>query len=139
VFLKGKRIFIVEDNPGNLAIALIYLERQGAIVKFERRGIKVPEIISTQMPIDVILLDLMLPKNANGFDVVDQIRQFPELKSIPMIMVSAADPDAAMPVARQKGLAGFISKPVTPQIAFYVAEVLRGKPVWMGDSGFMFS
>ncbi len=139
MFLKGKRIFIIEDNVGNLAIASVYLEGQGAIVKFERRGLNVPEMISKHMPIDVILVDLMLPKNANGFDIVDQIRQIPELRSIPIVVVSAADPDMAMPIARQKGLAGFISKPLTPQIAYFVAEVLKGKQVWIGDGGFMFS
>jgi CheY-like chemotaxis protein len=137
--LKDKRIFIVEDNAGNLAIASVYLEGQSTIVKFERRGLNVPAMISKYMPIDVILMDLLLPKSGNGFDIVDQIRRVPELKSIPIVVVSAADPDRAMPIARQKGLAGFISKPVTPQIAYYVAEVLKGKQVRIGDSGFMFS
>ena len=91
------------------------------------------------MPIDVILMDLMLPKNGNGFDIVDQIRQVPELRPIPIVVVSAADPDTAMPIARQKGLAGFISKPLTPKITYYVAEVLKGKQVWIGDTGLTFS
>ncbi len=135
MFLKGKRIFIVEDSAGNLAIASVYLEGQGAIIKFERRGINVPEMIARHLPIDVILMDLMLPRNANGFEIADEIRQVPELKNIPIIVVSAADPDRAMPIARQKGLAGFVSKPLTPQITYYVAEVLKGKQVWIGDSG----
>ena len=139
MILKGKRIFIIEDNAGNLAIASIYLEGQGATVRFERRGTNVPDLIAKQMPIDVILMDLMLPNNASGFDIIDQIRQVPELKPIPIVIVSASDPDKAMPIARQKGLSGFISKPVTPQIAYHVADVLRGKHVWIGDSGFMFS
>ncbi len=135
MFLKGKRIFIVEDSAGNLAIASVYLEGQGAVVKFERRGINVPEMIARQMPIDVILMDLMLPRNANGFEIADEIRQVPELKDIPIIVVSAADPDRAMPIARQKGLAGFISKPITPQIANYVLQVLNGNKIWIGDTG----
>ncbi len=137
--LKGKHIFVVEDSAGNLAVVRVYLEAQGAIIKFERRGINVPEMIFKQLPIDVILMDLMLPNRASGFDVVDQIQQVPELKSIPIVIVSAADPDRAMPIARQKGLAGFISKPVTPQLAYYIGEVLNGKQVWIGDSNFLFS
>ena len=139
MILKGRRIFMIEDNAGNLAIASIYLESQGAIVRFERRGANAPDLIARQMPIDVILMDLMLPNNAHGFEIVDQIRQVPELKPIPIVIVSASDPDTAMPIARQKGLAGFISKPVTPLIAHHIAEVLRGKQVWIGDSGLLFS
>lgn len=138
MLLKGKRIFIVEDNAGNLAIASIYLEGQGATVRFERRGDNVPKIILAQMPIDIILMDLMLPRNVSGFGVVDQIREIPELRMIPIVAVSAADPDRAMPVARQKGLAGFICKPVTPLIAQHIAKVLDGKQVWVADSDHSF-
>jgi two-component system chemotaxis sensor kinase CheA len=135
MLLKGKRIFIIEDNAGNLAIASAYLESQGAIIRFERRGVNTPQVIVSQLPIDLILTDLMLPKNASGFDVIDQIRQVPDLAQIPVVAVSAADPDVAMPIARQKGFAGFISKPITPRIMHYVADVLNGKQVWIGDSG----
>ncbi len=37
MLLQNKRVFIVEDNAGNLAIASIYLERQGAKISFSRR------------------------------------------------------------------------------------------------------
>jgi CheY-like chemotaxis protein len=134
MLLKGKRIFILEDNAGNLAIATVYLESQGAIVKFERRGVNTAQLIMNHLPIDLILTDLMLPKNASGFDVIDQIRQVPELAKIPVVAVSAADPDVAMPIARKKGFAGFISKPITPRIIQYVADALSGKQVWIADS-----
>ena len=134
--LGGKRIFIVEDSGGNLAIARILLESYGAIVKFERRGLNVSELILKQMPIDIILMDLMLPNKVSGFDIVDEIRSVPELAKIPIVAISAADPDASMPVAREKGLAGFISKPITPLIAYHIAKVISGIPVWIGDSRF---
>src|SRR5438874_13559019 len=96
MLLKNKRIFIVEDNTGNLAIASIYLENQGAKIKFERRGVRTPEAILQQMPIDLILTDLMLPNGISGFDIFDQIRQVPVLAAIPVVVVSSADPDTAM-------------------------------------------
>jgi CheY-like chemotaxis protein len=134
MLLKNKRIFIVEDNTGNLAIASIYLENQGAKIKFERRGLRTPEAILQQMPIDLILTDLMLPNGVSGFDIFDQIRQVPVLAAIPVVAVSSADPDTAMAKARQKGMSGYISKPISPRIAQYLAEVLAGKQVWIGDS-----
>src|SRR5260370_8117819 len=75
MLLKNKRIFIVEDNTGNLAIASIYLENQGAKIKFERRGLRTTEAIIQQMPIDLILTDLMLPTDIITSDIYNQIRQ----------------------------------------------------------------
>ena len=138
IALKNARIFIVEDNAGNLTIASIYLENQGAKIKFERRGANTPQVILKELPIDLILTDLMLPKGVSGFDIFDQIRQVPELKHIPVAAISAADPDIAMPIARSKGFAGFISKPITPLIIQHVADLLDGKQVWIGDSGMLF-
>jgi two-component system, chemotaxis family, sensor kinase CheA len=134
MLLQGKCVFIVEDNAGNLAIASLYLENQGAKVKFSRRGLNIPETVLRQLPVDIILTDLMLPNNVSGFDVFDQLRQVPELANIPIVAVSAADPDVVMPKARQKGFAGYVGKPITPLISQYVAGVLNGKPVWIAES-----
>jgi two-component system cell cycle response regulator DivK len=134
MLLKNRRIFIVEDNAAYVAIASNYLRYAGAIVESESWGLKVPGIILKHLPIDVILLDLMLPRNASGFDVFDQIRAVPELAAIPIIAVSAADPEVVMPQARERGFAGFISKPISASIVKHVAAVLEGKNVWKTDS-----
>jgi CheY-like chemotaxis protein len=134
MLLKNRRIFIVEDNAAYIAIASIYLRYEGAIVESERWGRNVPDAILKQLPIDVILLDLILSRNTSGFDIFDQIRRVPQLTTIPIIAVSAADPDVAMPQARQKGFSGFISKPISASIVKHVAAVLEGKDVWKTDS-----
>jgi CheY-like chemotaxis protein len=137
--LKNKHIFIVEDNVGNLAVASVYLEQDGAKIKVERRGLKTAEAVLRSLPIDIILTDLMLPNSVSGFDIFDQIRAIPELAAIPVVAVSAADPDVAMARARQKGFAGYIAKPITPRIAVYVAAVLDGKQIWIADSDMLYS
>src|SRR5258708_6173791 len=134
MLLKNRRIFIVEDNAAYVAIASIYLRYEGAVVESERWGLKVPEIILQHLPIDVILMDLMLPRNTSGFEVFDQIRQVPQLAAIPIVAVSAADPEIVMPQARERGFAGFISKPISRSFVQHVATVLQGKPVWNPDS-----
>jgi CheY-like chemotaxis protein len=59
-------------------------------------------------------MDLMLPKQVSGFDLVCEIRQVPELTSLPIVDLSASDPDTAMLCARQLGFSGFICKPISP-------------------------
>ena len=129
--LQGKRIFVTEDNVGNLAILSFYLETHHVIIKVDRDGRNTVEEIRRNMPIDLILLDLMLLHNVSGFDLFDQIKQSPDLAAIPVVAISAADPDSAMTKARAKGFDGFISKPVPPTIAKYLAQVLDGKKVWI--------
>jgi two-component system, sensor histidine kinase and response regulator len=138
MLLKGKRILIVEDNAGNLAVATLYLERYGGIVKAVRWGLDALTVLKRSQPIDVILMDLMLPGNLTGFDVFQQIRQIPELQHIPVVAVSASDPDVAMPRAARMGFSGYLSKPIAPNIAQHVASVIEGKKVWAGDMNVYF-
>src|SRR5258708_32039688 len=88
--LKNKHIFIVEDNVGNLAVASVYLEQDGARIKVERRGLKTAQAILRSLPIDIVLTDLMLPNSVSGFDIFDQIRAVPELATIPIVAVLAS-------------------------------------------------
>jgi two-component system, sensor histidine kinase and response regulator len=134
--LKGRRIFIVEDNAGNLAIMTILLEREGAKVGFARWGTSFLEKLLPFMPIDLILLDLALSDKINGYQVFEQIRTIEELCHIPVAIVTAADPDIEMSKARDKGLNGFISKPIKPHFPMLVATLITGETVWgetLGD------
>jgi CheY-like chemotaxis protein len=133
MLLQNKRVFIVEDDAGNLAVASVYLRQQGATVLYDRWGRDTPQAIFAQLPIDVILMDLMFPNNVSGFDVFDRIREIEQLIAIPVVAVSAADPDSAMPKALAKGFAGFISKPISPRIAKHIANVIAGKKVWAAE------
>ena len=133
MLLSGKRIFVVEDDPSNLAIITTILRRHGASVPFETWGTGSVETLKMCLPIDLILLDLALPRGVSGYDVYDEIRSFPELADIPVVIVTAADPGIEMPVAREKGMNGFISKPLSySTFGKSIASILNGNQVW-GD------
>ena len=128
--LKGKRIFIVEDNAGNLAIMNILLEREGAKVGYHRWGHGCIEKMLAFAPIDVILLDLALSDKINGYEVYMQIRANSTLREIPTAIVSAADADIEMGRARDLGLSGFLSKPIKPNFPNLVLALISGEAVW---------
>lgn len=132
--LKGKRVFIVEDDAGGLAVASHYLREAGALVLYRNRGEGVAEEIKKYLPVHLVLMDLMLPAQVSGFDVFAQLHSDPALSEIPVIAVSSMDPDLAMPRAKEMGFAGFIAKPLSPNILRHVQSVLDGKKVWVGDS-----
>lgn len=134
MLLKNKRIFVVEDDAMNLAVICTLLRKDGAEVEFDTWGGYTVQKLKDFRPFDLILLDLALPKGRSGYDVFDQIRRVPELAGIPVVVVTAADPGIEMNRAREKGLNGFISKPISyDTFAKTIAAVFEGKQVWGAD------
>jgi two-component system cell cycle response regulator DivK len=129
--LENKRIFIVEDNLANRAIEQMILERNGAKTAIERYGTETIQRLQAFAPVDIIIMDLMLPDGVSGFDVTDEIRQYDEFANTPVVVVSASDPAETMPTAKKKGFAGFISKPIDfDQFPQQIARILDGEAIW---------
>jgi two-component system, sensor histidine kinase and response regulator len=131
MILQDKNIFIVEDDSTNLAIISALLRRNGATILFDRWGIDTITRIQRAKNIDIILMDLMLPNGVTGYDVFDSLKTVPSLATIPVVMVSAADPTLEMNRARTKGFMGFISKPINHRkFPTYIAQIIEGIPLW---------
>jgi CheY-like chemotaxis protein len=132
--LNGKRIFVIEDDPTSLAVISTLLRRSGAVVEFDAWGYRTLERLGDQPPFDLIILDLALPRDVSGYSLYDSFRDIPEIAHVPVVIVTAADPSTEMNTAREKGLAGFISKPINySTFTQALASVLEGKQVW-GDT-----
>jgi CheY-like chemotaxis protein len=136
--LKGKRIFIVEDNLQNRVIFQMALMQQGAQVDFERSGHDTIYRLTGMSNVDLIILDLMLKDNISGFDLYDEIRALPELSSVPIIAVSAMDPAVAVPQVREKGFSGFIAKPIDNRLfPKQIAAIIEGESIWDTGQGML--
>jgi len=135
--LKGKRIFIVEDNAQNRVIYQMILMRTGAVVDFDRWGADTLWHLEGCGTVNLIILDLMLPKGESGFDIFEKIRAVPDYQNIPIIAVSAADPSVAIPKAQEMGFAGFIAKPVDEGLfSKQLDHIVSGGEIWdTGDHG----
>ncbi|MBC8098880.1 MAG: response regulator [Armatimonadetes bacterium] len=130
--LRTKRIFIIEDQPANFAVVKHLLEMQGATVQFSRWGTDALHRMSDFAPIDLVLLDLMFPRNVSGYDLFDEIRQHPDFATVPIVAVSASDPTDTIPKVRAKGFNGFIAKPIDyEQFPKQVERVLKHQEVWI--------
>jgi CheY-like chemotaxis protein len=129
--LFQKRIFIVEDNLNNKAIAQLLLEREGARVQVDRWGVEAVEKLRNLLPLDIILLDLMFPNFVSGYDIFRRIRELPELNRVPIVAVSAADVSVAIPTTQQMGFSGFIGKPVDfMNFTAQIQQIIAGESVW---------
>jgi CheY-like chemotaxis protein len=134
MLLRGKRVYMVEDNAENITVMQRILRMHGAIVFIDWfAGTEGAKVILKDLPIDLVILDLMLSgvRARSGFDIFDQIRLLPELKTIPIVAVSAADPSIALVKARDKGFAGFICKPVDyDRFPQQINDLIGGKQIW---------
>jgi CheY-like chemotaxis protein len=130
--LKDKRIFFVEDNVANKTILLMILEMAGATIGFDRSGSNALERLKLFAPVDLILLDLMLPGATTGFDLYSAVRTLPEFAEVPIIAVSASNPSEAIPRAKALGFAGYISKPIDQTVfPLQLQRILAGEHLWL--------
>ena len=66
MLLKDKRVFILEDHAGNLAVMLTLLQGEGAVTKHDRWGKETVSRLQAFAPVDIILLDLMVSEPISG-------------------------------------------------------------------------
>ncbi len=114
-------ILLIEDNPQNRYLTTFLLEQHGHQVLLAETGLEGLALASAARP-DLILLDIQLP-GMDGHAVARSLKADPELKSIPIVVVTSY----AMVGDREKCLAagaeGYIEKPINPET--FVAEVER--------------
>lgn len=86
-------VLVVEDNPGNREMICRQLTKAGWDVLEAQNGVQALAVLQTQQP-GVILLDLMMPE-MDGFEFIRQLRQHPQWRSLPIIVLTAKDLTAA--------------------------------------------
>ena len=64
--------------------------------------------------IDIVILDINMPV-MNGEEMIDEMKQVPELKDIPVIVISTEGSSTRIRRLKKKG-ARFIQKPFTPEM-----------------------
>ena len=107
------KILVIEDNPDNLELVCYLLRAFGHQPVAAASGHSGLASAERERP-DLILCDLQLP-DIDGYEVARRLRNHPELKSVPVVAVTAF----AMPADRERVLAsgfdGYIAKPIAPE------------------------
>jgi two-component system cell cycle response regulator DivK len=106
-----KKILIVEDNELNMKLFHDLLEAHGIDTVETRDGKNVLELARSEKP-DLILMDIQLPE-ISGLDVTKSLKADAELKSIPVIAVTAFAMKGDEQKIREGGCEDYISKPIS--------------------------
>jgi putative two-component system response regulator len=104
------RILVVEDQPMIARLLKGLLAAEGYEVACAEDGLKAMEQIALQPP-DLIFLDLNLPR-MSGYDVCRRMKQDPDTRLIPIVILTGEDPHEARLKVWELGADEFISKPI---------------------------
>lgn len=121
------KVMIIEDEEA-LALLLKYnLEKEGYEVFWEARGQKAIAAIEKKLP-SVILLDWMLPE-LSGVEILKIIRSKPDIKNIPVIMLTAKGEEEDKVKGLSSGADDYVTKPFSvPELMARVKTNLRRSP-----------
>lgn len=124
---------VIEDEPTLARFTTSLLQLSGFEVRQAgNRAEVVAEIRRPPVP-DLILLDVMLP-DADGFDILNRVRQHPVLKDVPVIMLTGKATREAVIRGISLGADGYITKPCTPDAVLRAVRTVLGLPE-EGDAG----
>ena len=105
-------ILIVDDNELNLKLATHVLERNGYQTSTALNGFEALEMTEKEAP-DMAILDVMMP-DMDGYELCARMRENPNLKSMPIIMLTALSSVDDRLRAFDVGADDFLSKPFIP-------------------------
>lgn len=119
-----KTILAVDDDPDILTLEEKILKREGYKVLTASNGAKAISLMKAGEPIDLILLDVMMP-NINGFEVSQWVRDRESEKRIPVVFVSAKDDAQSMKEGFRAGGTVYLTKPfTTTQLVKTVSSII---------------
>lgn len=103
------KILVAEDEPFIVESLTFLLSREGYSVDSISDGGEVVDAMHRIRP-DLLILDIMMP-SSNGFDILQKIRITPNLKSTPVLVLTAKGQDADRRRMLELGANDFMTKP----------------------------
>lgn len=116
-----KPILLVEDNPKDLELTLVALEKTNLAndVVIARDGAEALDYLYCRgahagrprgNPA-VVLLDLKLPK-VDGLEVLEQVKRDPDLQAVPVVMLTSSREESDLLRSYKLGVNAYVVKPV---------------------------
>ena len=119
-----KTVLIVEDNELNMKLFHDLLDAHGYRTLQTRDGMEGMQLARRHRP-DLILMDIQLPE-VSGLEVTKWLKEDEELKSIPVIAVTAFAMKGDEERIREGGCEAYLSKPIS------VAKFLETVRTYLG-------
>jgi HAMP domain-containing protein/CheY-like chemotaxis protein/signal transduction histidine kinase len=109
--LAGRKVLVVDDDVRNIFALTSVLERHRMQVLYAENGRKGIETIRNTPDLDVVLMDVMMPE-MDGYETMRAIRQVDELRTLPIIALTAKAMKGDREKCIEAGASDYITKPV---------------------------
>lgn len=103
-------VLVVDDDRNAVDILNRLLSKEGFVVQCAHGGREALAAVAAH-PIDVILLDVMMP-DMDGFQVCEALRKEERTREIPVILLTAKDDMETRVVGMRLGVSEFLTKPI---------------------------
>jgi len=108
-------LLVVDDNEDNRYTLTRRLSREGYTnLTTAANGREALGLLQGK-PFDLVLLDIMMP-DMNGYEVLEHLKADPQLRHIPVIMISAVDEVESVIRCIELGAEDYLSKPFNPTL-----------------------
>jgi two-component system, OmpR family, response regulator len=103
-------VLVIEDDPDIINLLQICLKLEGLETRTASNRDEVISAFRAAPLPDLVLLDVRLP-DVDGFDILTRIRQYPAMKTLPVIMLTAEATREAVLKGLVGGADGYVTKP----------------------------
>lgn len=111
--MSALRVLLIDDHPDSLEIYRAILEKRGFSVVTAANGGEGIRKLRLDPP-DAVVLDLFLPGEVQGWDVLRELRLHPSTWDVPCLVVTADARQTTRDQAMDLGCTTFLSKPLDP-------------------------
>jgi adenylate cyclase len=127
--LQRPRILVVDDVEKNVRLLADILAAKGYGITTAGSGAEALNKVAAETP-DLVLLDVMMP-GMDGYQVCQAIRADPSTAILPIVLVTALDPDKDRIRGLEAGADDFLTKPVNQaELLARVKSLLRIKSLY---------
>lgn len=125
-------VLLVEDEPLNTTLTvamlnMIGIQRVHAFASWRQ----LEGCLATLPPIHLVLLDLRLPGNHDGYYILKQLRADPRFAKTPIAAMTAQVMPDDVKRAEEAGFDGFLAKPLNfDRFPQNIQRLLAGEYVW---------
>lgn len=125
-------VLLVEDEPLNTTLTvamlnLIGIQRVHAFASWKQ----LKACLDALPPIHLVLLDLRLPDNQDGYYILRQLRADPRFAETPIAAMTAQVMPEDVKRAEEAGFDGFLAKPLNfDRFPHCIQRLLAGERVW---------
>lgn len=120
------KVLLVDDTKSLLSLVQVYLMGWGLEFALASDGIEALGKAQLSRP-DLVISDIRMPR-MDGFEMCAAFRGDPELRAVPVVLLTSLNDDATRQKGKLLGAAAFLTKPISVEALRGVVARLLGLP-----------